>query len=85
MPYPAGQDEDQTIHVDAEHLYEHSHLPPHYLVMFLPARRGAEVATMMMVPAASLRLRSAKRLLPSVLTGTMRHNVSPETAKRLLN
>ena len=24
-------------HVDSEHLYEHMHLPPHYLVMFLPA------------------------------------------------
>ena len=35
-----GKTKDQTIHVDAEHLYEHSHLPPHYLVMFLPALGG---------------------------------------------
>ena len=27
------------IHVDTEHLYEHLHLPPHYVVMFLPSLR----------------------------------------------
>ena len=32
-----GPVEDQVLHVDSEHLYEHVHLPPHYLVMFLPA------------------------------------------------
>merc|ERR1712146_305140 len=30
------------LHVDAEHLYEHTHLPPHYLVMFLPSLQTAE-------------------------------------------
>ena len=32
-----GCTKDQTIHVDTEHVYEHVHLPPHYMVMFLPA------------------------------------------------
>ena len=32
-----GVTKDQTIHVDTEHLYEHLHLPPHYVVMFLPS------------------------------------------------
>jgi hypothetical protein len=32
-----GRTKDQMIHVDTEHLYEHLHLPPHYVVMFLPS------------------------------------------------
>jgi hypothetical protein len=32
-----SQTKDQNIHVDTEHLYEHVHLPPHYIVMFLPS------------------------------------------------
>ena len=32
-----GHTDDQLLHVDTEHLYEHTHLPPHYLAMFLPA------------------------------------------------
>ena len=31
----------QAIHPDAEHLYEHTHLPPHYAVLFLPAVAAA--------------------------------------------
>ena len=31
------QQQDQVLHVDTEHLCEHTHLPPHYLAMFLPA------------------------------------------------
>ena len=37
-----GKTKDQTIHVDAEHLYERHHLPPHYLVMFLPALSASD-------------------------------------------
>ena len=38
VSYPGNsQSNDQMTHVDSEHLYEHMHLPPHYLVMFLPA------------------------------------------------
>ena len=32
-----NKNSDQSIHVDTEHLYEHLHLPPHYVVMFLPS------------------------------------------------
>jgi len=28
---------DQTIHADTPHLYVHTHLPPHYVNLFLPA------------------------------------------------
>jgi len=38
----AGRTVDQTIHVDTEHLYEHVHLPPHYVVMFLPSLNTKE-------------------------------------------
>lgn len=29
--------DDQLVHADTEHLYEHAHLPPHYLNFFFPA------------------------------------------------
>ena len=28
---------DQTFHADTPHLYEHVHLPPHYVDLFMPA------------------------------------------------
>ena len=37
-----GETEDQEIHVDCEHLFEHAHLPPHYLAVFLPAAGSGE-------------------------------------------
>jgi hypothetical protein len=36
---------DQTIHADTAHVYEHVHLPPHYLNFFLPCADNEAIST----------------------------------------
>ena len=51
---------DQTIHADTAHIYEHVHLPPHYLNLFLPCMTDAQLP---------LRPASAESLSPTSASG----------------
>jgi ectoine hydroxylase-related dioxygenase (phytanoyl-CoA dioxygenase family) len=62
---------DQTIHADAPQLFLHSHLPPHYVNLFLPVRHNVES------PATSASgLRGFHAGLTAFLIGSHRLEVS---------